>query len=62
MLKWVFCGLGRELYVVWGCLSLVFGVGAVFELYEALSNAADPIFWYDAYFGGTQVGSGFRIL
>ncbi|MBK8365312.1 MAG: CotH kinase family protein [Bacteroidetes bacterium] len=26
------------------------------------ANAADPIFWYDAYFGGTQVGSGFNFL
>ncbi len=26
------------------------------------ANAVDPIFWYDAFFGGTQVGSGFNFL
>lgn len=24
------------------------------------ANSANPIFWYDSYFGGTQVGSGFN--
>ncbi len=26
------------------------------------ASAVDPIFWYDSYFGGTQVGSGFNFL